>query len=113
MSLNSLLNVTVDIQTQAASKSMFGGDNSGTNYTAKASGVRARVSQLAADVIEAYGRLGYQVSHRVYFDTDQNLSVKDRIVFEGKAYEVRSINNAGGHLDRLWHVDVLRLPLGD
>jgi hypothetical protein len=110
MSIKTLLNTTVNVQTQTATKSVLGG--AGASWSAKASNAPARVMQLDADVVEAYGRLGYKVSHRVYFDTDYSISAKDRIIHDGTAYEVHSVNNAGGHMDRLWHVDVNRLPLG-
>jgi len=107
MSIHSLLNTTVDITTQDVTQNSIG--EAVIAWDAVATDVPARVSQLSADAVLAAGRLGYQVSHRVYMDTDQRLSIKDRIVFNGFSYEVRAINNAGGHLDRLWQVDVMQL----
>lgn len=111
MALADMLNSSAMLQAPATSKSVLGGSGV-TSWTAKASGVACRVRQLEADTIDAYGRLGYKVTHRFYFDTDYGFeAAKDRIVFDGAAYHVRSVNNAGGQLNRLFQVDAERLPL--
>jgi len=91
MSLSSLMVHTCDIGRQSADRS----ETAGTVITwpLRAIDVPCRREPLKTEVRDAYGRLGHSVTHRFFFDTDQNFKVNiDRIVFEGYAYVVRVVD---------------------
>ncbi len=102
MGLSNFLVHSCDVQTQSQTKSGIGG--AVQDYIAKASGLACNVQQLSADAMIQYGKEGYSVTHRFYFDADPNVTIKDRFAFGGEYFEVRRINNTV-NLDRLWAVD--------
>lgn len=110
MSLHSLLIHTCDIETETQTKTPTGGVTKA--WATKASGVPCRVDKMPEKAAEQYGKFDVTKLVRVYLDTDQALTIKDRISYAGGYFYVISVVNAGGHLNRLWQIDCEKKPGG-
>jgi hypothetical protein len=107
MSLNSLLIHTADVETLTETKSSAGFLIRA--WGSKATGVRCRFDQLTPEAVLEFGRLSQRVTHRVYFDSDQSLTIADRLVWGGGYYEVRAVEavyRRDPATPYLWQVDV-------
>lgn len=107
MSLTSFMVHTCNVETQAQTKSATGGVT--VYYVPKASALPCNVQQLSGEAQIKYGKEGYAVTHKVYFEADPDLTIKDRLLFSGEYYEVKGIDNVV-HLDRLWVVLAEKKP---
>jgi hypothetical protein len=112
MSLHSLMNCTVNIKRQAQTKSATG-YNSLPTLTLVTSNVPARYTVMKPQqVMVVYGK--YDVSAlyaRIYFDSNPLVSpVLNWITYNSIDYQVLSVENAGGQLNRLWQVDCIKKP---
>lgn len=104
MSLTTLMIHLVDIDTETVGKSDFGGTL--LTWSRKASSVPARVTDPTPDDASVlYGKFDAQRHKVVYFISNQNLTVKDRIVIQNQPFQVHSVRDMGGNLNRLWRVD--------
>lgn len=103
MSIRSRLNKTCTIEVEVTESNARA--VAVKSYVTVATGVSTRCMVLNSQAVLAWGSLGKKVTHRFYFDEERNLTIKHVIVFNGERYAVKAVNNAGGHLDRLWQLD--------
>lgn len=106
MSIRGLMNDTCTIATEVVSKSVNGGASINSWSTSRTN-QPVRVCDLQPWQAENYyGRFGDCRIKRFYFATNPTLAdVADHILWEGGYWQVISIENAGGNLQRLWQVD--------
>lgn len=113
MSLRSLLCHTADVETLNDNAKSAAGFVK-PSWIRKASAVRCRFDPVSEKAAIEYGRLGLKVSHTVHLDADYALSVRDRFVFQGGHYEVKSVTPAyrTEQTPALWTVQVERRATG-
>ena len=109
MSLVSLMIHTCNIETQSGGKSATGGFAAAA-YVTRATGVACRFAKLKPDDAAIYyGKEDVDIYYRVYLNTEQTLTLKDQLLFQGNRFLVRSVNNVDA-LARIWEVDVQQIP---
>lgn len=110
MSISSLLNTVVDIQTETESKSAMGGTSK--TWTTTNTGISAKVDPISSEASAAYGRMGWDATDHVFFDSDWGLAPNvNRIVFNGDQFLIRGVYAYAGGSLAYWKAVCLRRPL--
>ncbi len=105
MSLQSLMTDRVDVETQAQTKSGAGAVS--MVWVSKATSLPCSFQQRTSGAEVRYGKEGLRETARVYFGSDPNLRIKDRLIFRGEYYEVTNVNDVASK-GRIWQCDVER-----
>lgn len=85
-----LLNSTVDIQRRTVARDALGGM---TESFATIATADTRMQVLTAKETNDYSREGETITHRAYFSFGTDIAARDRILFDGKTYIVRTVEN--------------------
>lgn len=82
-------------------------------WSNKALDVICRIEPASREMIDAYGRLGIRITHQIFLDTEQSLTIKDRFVFNGEGLEVRNVVPVYARATTPYHWEVIaeRNPL--
>lgn len=93
------LNIKVDIHRRAAAAASGWGDTSDMTWVAIPTyrDVRARISTLRVEEREALASAGGNIAtiaaHRIFFNPETDVLIGDHIVYDGKTYEMVSIED--------------------
>jgi hypothetical protein len=112
MSLQSLLNTTVNIEINTQVKSVAG--LPGRTWTVTQTAVPTRRHVVDEEDKVEYARLGYDATDIFYFTTDPGIyghESKTRLVWNGYAYYVKIAENQGGTFNRVYAITCEKKPL--
>jgi hypothetical protein len=111
MSIHTMMNTTCDIKVESQTKDHYGA-NSAPVLTVTQASVPCRACDLTPQQVAIYyGKYDSKDMKRFYIDQSWNLiAVKSWINFGGIDYNVMSVENAGGTLNKLWQVDAVQKP---
>lgn len=65
-----------------------------------------RVSMLGSRELLLHTMRGSEITHRVYFTANPNLSAENRLLIRGVQYQLLGIPQEPSHAGRLWQLDV-------
>lgn len=65
-----------------------------------------RVSMLGSSDLVLHSMRGSEITHRVYFTANPNLSAENRLLINGVQYALMGIPQDPSQVGRLWHLDV-------
>ena len=116
MSVISLMNAVVNIETETQTKNSSGLGTRSWAVRSSPSGTAlpARIDDLDDNTILEYARLGYEATNVIYFASDPSLAgheATSRIVWRNSAYYITKIQNSGGQINKLWRAVAVGKPL--
>ena len=105
MSVRSLANITVLVQSRAVTSDTLGSGGTDT-FSTKFANYRCRIQPLSGDETIEFDKETVRITHRMYSDFREGTLVEnDRIVFNSENYDVRLVRNMD-NMDRHFQIDL-------
>ncbi len=107
--LGNMLQLTCSIQKPAISQNVMGGQDK--SWSNRIDSVKCAFRELSANEINQFGKVTGESVYRFYFEAtsdNRDIILMDRIIFDGRTFEVKSIYNVSGK-DRLLQIDTEEL----
>ena len=107
--VGNMLQLTCSVQKPTISQNDMGGQDK--SWSNRIDSVRCAFRELSADELIRFGKQTGESVYRFYLEaTSANklIILLDRIIYDGRTFEVNSIYNVSGK-DRLLHIDTTEL----
>jgi len=85
-----LLNSTMYVHRRTVTRDALGGI---TESFALVASVDSRIQPLTAKETDLYSKEGETITHKAYFSFGANVEPRDRLIFRGKTFIVRTVMN--------------------
>ena len=103
--LGNMLQLSCSVQKPAISQNVMGGQDK--SWSNRIDSVRCAFRELSASELIRFGKQTGESVYRFYFEAtsaNRDIILMDRIIYDGRTFEVNSIYNVSGK-DRLLQID--------